>query len=207
MPWNFPIRSGVESDGMRWTNPSDAATTALWWILLVATIIRALIVSHRSPVRNSHTGKLVLFVVGVASLAVSQIVGAFIAGPLVRAVFGEPFDFHSDYTSPQALFQAVVTQVAAASLTFTGVGIIIGKRTRITGDAFWACNPLSMLSGVLVILAVTDYVPMAFENVPSEYLGPIQWAFHIVANSGVYAWLLDSGRRIAARQASPREFG
>jgi hypothetical protein len=129
-------------------------------------------------------------------------IGAFIGGPVVRAVFGEPFDFLSDYTSPEALFQAVVTQLAAASFVFTCVGVLIGKSTRVIGNALWACNPMSMLGGVLLIVAATIQIPSAFEDVPYEYVGFIQWVFHIVATSGVYAWLFDSGRRIGAGRAA-----
>ena len=119
-------------------------------------------------------------------MSVAQYSGAVFVGPAVRWLFGEPTDFLSDYTSGEALLQAVLVQLGTWVGCFYLAGILRGARgvVRRPTEAFWLVNPVTVLTGLILFFDYHQRVLL--EEVPYEYVGVFQWGFHL-CGVGVYA--------------------
>jgi hypothetical protein len=142
---------------------------------------------------------LYLSLLGVLVVVVAQYLSAVVVGPAVRWLFGEPRDFMSDYTSPEAFLQGTIVQVSVLGGGFLSLGVLAGVRRLIhrPSQAFWAANPLTLFLGLF--LSFLYHQAALLNDVPYEYAGVSLWALHVVA-FGVYARLLLLGASSATRR-------
>jgi hypothetical protein len=66
--------------------------------------------------RPTFASRGLLALSGILVATLGQYGGARFVGPAVRWLLGEPLDFMSDYTSPEAALQATLVQVGVVAL-------------------------------------------------------------------------------------------
>jgi hypothetical protein len=140
---------------------------------------------------------------GVLVTVLAQHVGAVVAGPGVRWLFGEPRDFMSDYTSAEALLQGTAVQVGVQAAFFLALGYLMGARglIRRPTQAYWASNPFTLAFGLFAFFLYHQVVLL--NEVPYEYVGVALWALHLLA-FGAYARVITWGAGLLAQRSAGR---
>lgn len=96
---------------------------------------------------TSRTGRfLSSSVLGLLTTALALGISNAVAGGLLRSLLGVPTDFASDYTSPEAFGQAMLSHGICLAFAFTGLGIVLklGTQSRRLRAGLFASNPITM---------------------------------------------------------------
>jgi len=198
-PWGMSVQQILSV-------PEVAIILFLWATLVLLSLgVLASVLRRRTAAAAPHSKMScpLLFLLGGVTFLASQAAAALLGGPLVRAVFGPPLDFLSDYVSPQASLQALLTQLAAALLAFAGLGAVRGWAGRPTGLSAGLCtsNPASLLLGGWAFVFLVERASLA--AVPYEYASIVMltW-FHPLAGTGLLALTVVAGARLHAWAAA-----
>jgi len=145
---------------------------------------------------------IVTILLAVILVVLSQIVAAFVVGPIVRSTWGAPLDFDSDYTSGEALRHALFIQGICGVMAFMALGFLTNGwgSARVIRWSLLAASPLSVAVGFWL------YRFVAPESTP-EYSGYGIWFVMSVVGPVVFAPATVLGVRIRRTLKTRRESG
>ena len=110
-----------------------------------------------------------ILVSGIAGAAAASGLAVYAVGPMARRVFGAPLDFNTDYTSPEAMRQALAVYAASFILVFFLLGYSLQPSAARWLRGFGLANPLTIAIGFGLVRQ------FAISNHPDEYLGLFTW--------------------------------
>jgi hypothetical protein len=143
---------------------------------------------------HPHTRRsLVTFVAGVAAAAVASALAIYAVGPLTRAVIGAPLDFNTDYTSPEAMRQALAVFAASFAIVFFFLGYSRRGHGAPWKTAFLLANPLTIAAGFGLVRQA------AILHHPDEYCGLFSWAVLSLCGAWICAPLIALGFHLQSR--------
>lgn len=127
--------------------------------------------------------------VTVSALFLAERVG----GPLVRAILGTPVGFHDDFTSREAVGQALLAQAMFVGLAFFLLGTVAGPRFRSIRYkyAVWVANPITVGVGFVAYKAI--YHSLHLQNYLPEYDSPKIFVLFCIASPLVFALCFYAG--------------
>jgi hypothetical protein len=93
------------------------------------------------------SNRIILAALGMVVTFCALCIAAWVIGPSVRRLFGDPFDYNSDYTSPEAWLQSLIVVSSSVMVAFVPVGLWLrsGHRTTTATDAFVVANPVTFV--------------------------------------------------------------
>ena len=107
---------------------------------------------------------------GVAAAAVACALAIYAIGPMARFTFGPPLDFDSDYTSLEAMRQALAVFFTSFIVVFFVVGYSLHPYGASAFQGLALASPLTIAAGFGVVRHFSA------SNHPDEYVGLFTWA-------------------------------
>jgi hypothetical protein len=147
-----------------------------------------------------------LLLTGTLGSFVAAAAGAALVGPVVRQVFGPPYGYASDSTSPQALMQALLVQTATLLGACLFIGWLLSKLARDCSwkTALWAANPLTVGAAFFGLMLWLDGARVLDGELTSEYISPVIWVIQLCLAAPLYASALILGARIGGAAGKRR---
>ena len=118
--------------------------------------------------RRFATGATLL-ALSVTVTLVAWFAAGQVGGPVIRGLLGAPRAFREDFTSPEAMHQALIVQFISSGIAFWIFGVIFGRYVPLSWkSALLAANPVTF--GVGFILFRILYYRLHLDW-PDEYYG------------------------------------